>query len=45
MTGNRKEKKMIDSAIKEYEKHLEEYFDNFDSEDADLDFLDELPFN
>ena len=45
VTGNRKEKKMIDSAIKEYEKHLEEYFDNFDSEDDDLDFLDELPFN
>ncbi len=40
-TGNKKEKKIIDKAIQEYDKHLEEYFENFDPDDEDF----ELPFN
>lgn len=41
-TGNKKEKKRIDKAIQEYEKYLEEDFENLDLEDEDFD--GELPF-
>lgn len=47
--GKKKEKKQIDKAIKEYEKYLEQYFEDmaFDEDDEDgMDFWDDdLPFN
>lgn len=43
--GKKKEKKVIDKAMKEYEKYLEEYFESFEFDEEDEDFFDgELPF-
>ena len=42
MTGNKKAKKEIDTAIDNYDKMLEEYFSD---PDYDFDDEDELPFN
>ena len=45
ITGKKKEKKVIDKAIKEYEKYLEEYFEWPEFEEDDEEFFDEeLPF-
>lgn len=45
VTGKKKEKKVIDKAIKEYEKYLKDYFESFELEDEDEEFFDEeLPF-
>ena len=45
VTGKKKEKKVIDKAIKEYEKYLKDYFESFEFEDEDEElFDDELPF-
>lgn len=45
-TGNRKEKKQIDKALKEYDEYLEKCFDELALVDEDLDFFDdELPFD
>ena len=45
VTGKKKEKKVIDKAIKEYEKNLKDYFESFELEDEDEEFFDEeLPF-
>lgn len=45
VAGKRKEQKVIDKAMKEYEEQLEEYFDSFEFEDEDEEFFDEeLPF-
>ena len=45
VTGKKKEKRVIDKAIKEYEKYLEDYYESFEFEDEDEEFFDgELPF-
>ena len=46
VTGQKKEKRVIDKAMKEYEKHLEDYYESFEFEDEeDEEFFDgELPF-
>lgn len=45
VTGKKKEKKVIDKAMKEYEKYLKDYFESFEFEDEDAEFFDEeLPF-
>lgn len=46
VTGKKKEKKVIDKAMKEYEKFLKDYFEAFGLEDEDEEFFDgELPFS
>ena len=47
VTGRKKEKKIIDKAIKEYEKYLEEHFEAYEYDEEDDDeFSDwDLPFN
>lgn len=45
VTGKKKEKRVIDKAMKEYEKYLEDYYESFESEYEDEEFFDgELPF-
>ena len=45
VTGKKKEKKVIDKAMKEFEKYLKDYFESFEFEDEDEKFFDdELPF-
>lgn len=45
VTGKKKEKRIIDKAMKEYEKYLEDYYESFEFEDEDEEFFDgELPF-
>ncbi|MGN0142750.1 MAG: hypothetical protein ACI4AD_11020 [Roseburia sp.] len=45
VTGQKKEKRVIDKAMKEYEKYLEDYYEAFESEYEDDEFLNgELPF-
>ena len=41
VTGKKTEKKVIDKAMKEYEKYLKEYFESFEFEDEDEVFFDE----
>lgn len=45
--GKKKEKKQIDKAIKEYEEHLKQCFENSEFDADDMEFWDEedLPFN
>ena len=40
VTGKKKEKRVIDKAIKEYEKYLEDYYESFEFEDEDEEFFD-----
>lgn len=45
VTGKKKEKRVIDKAMKEYEKYLKDYYESFEFEDEDEEFFDgELPF-
>ncbi len=45
VTGKKKEKKIVDKALKDYEEYLEDYFESFDDdEDAEEFFDGELPF-
>ena len=45
--GNRKAKKQIDKALKDYDKYLEQYFQGMEDEEDDILCFDdeELPFN
>ena len=40
VTGKKKEKKVIDKAMKESEKYLKDYFESFEFEDEDEKFFD-----
>lgn len=45
VTGKKKEKRVIDKAMKEYEKYLEDYYESFEFDDEDEEFFDgEFPF-
>ena len=45
VTGRKKEKKVVDKAIKDYEEYLKEYFESSEYDDEGEEFLDgELPF-
>lgn len=45
VTGRKKEKKIIDKAMKEYEEYRKEYFEALEFDDKDEEFFDEeLPF-
>lgn len=43
VTNRKKEKKVIDKAMKEYEEYLKEYFESYELEDEEF-FDEELPF-
>lgn len=46
VTGKKKEKKVVDKAMKEYEEYLKEYFESPEFDDEDEEFFDgELPFS